>query len=76
MPGRGSPSFARTAAGLWTKQGVGVVVAQDPAQAGEGVPTEPVGQLILPHLPQGEGTAGGRAQGVGVVVAPRLGGSG
>ncbi len=50
-------------------QGMRVVVAQDPARAGEGVLGELAGLLILPQLPQGGGELVGRAQGVGVVVA-------
>ena len=46
-----------------------MVVTEDPAHAGEGVLAELAGLLILPQLPQGDGEAVGRAQGVGVVVA-------
>lgn len=50
-------------------QGVGVVLTQDPAHAGEGVFAELARLLILPRLPQGGGEGVGRAQGVGVVLA-------
>jgi hypothetical protein len=50
-------------------QDVGVVVAQDPALAGEGVLGELAGALVLAQFPQTDGEGGGREQGVGVVVA-------
>ena len=36
-------------------QGVGVVLAQNPTAAGEGVLAELTGQPVLPHLPQDGG---------------------
>jgi hypothetical protein len=43
-------------------QGVGVVVAQDPALAGEGVLGELASPLVLPPLPQDSGEDIGRNQ--------------
>ncbi|HSL08358.1 MAG TPA: hypothetical protein VK887_10340 [Pseudonocardiaceae bacterium] len=42
--------------------GMGVVVAQHPAQAGEGVLAELAGLLILPPHPQAEDEVVGRIQ--------------
>jgi hypothetical protein len=46
-----------------------VVVAQDLAQAGEGVLAELPGLLVLPQLPQGGGEVNGREKGLRVAVA-------
>ena len=52
-------------------EGVGVVVAEDAAAAGEGVLVEVAGLSILaqPVQAEGEGERAGRQQDVGVVVA-------
>ena len=50
-------------------QGVGVVVTQCPAAAGQGVLAEPASPLILPQSPQGADNVGSRFQCVGVIVA-------
>ena len=50
-------------------EGVGVVVTQHPAAAGQGVLVECAGLLILAQLAQIGGEPAGRGEGVGVVVA-------
>ena len=50
-------------------QGAGVVVAQDPAPAAEGVLVQVAGGLHLPQRAQVVGEVIGGGQGVGVVVA-------
>ena len=50
-------------------QGVGVVLAEDPAAAGEGVLVELPGLLVVAQRPQDEAEVAGRAQGGGVVLA-------
>lgn len=50
-------------------EGVGVVVAQDPAAAGEGVLVEGTSLLVLAQPGQVDTEVVGRAEGVGVVVA-------
>jgi hypothetical protein len=59
-------------------QGVGVVFAQDPTPAGEGVLVQGAGLLVLTQRPQVAGEVGGRGQGTGVVLAqdPTLAGEG
>ena len=65
-----SPSAARSVARLLGRaEGVGVVVAEDPAAAGEGVLVEGAGLLVLTQRAQVDGEVVGRAEGVGVVVA-------
>jgi hypothetical protein len=46
-----------------------VLVAEDPAAAGEGVLSEVAGVLVLTQLGQMGGEVGGQVKGVGVVVA-------
>src|SRR4051812_34149962 len=48
-------------------EGVGVVVAEDGAAAGEGVLVEFAGLLVFAQLAQVGGEVAGRAEGVGVV---------
>ena len=50
-------------------EGVGVVFAQDPAAAGEGVLGEGAGLLVFTQRGQPDGEVVGRAEGVGVGVA-------
>jgi hypothetical protein len=49
--------------------GVGVVLAQDAAAAGQGVFVQPLGRLVLAQLEQRGGEVAGGGQGVGVVLA-------
>lgn len=44
-----------------------MVVAQDQAHAGQGILPESASLLILPQVPQGDGKAVGKAQGIRVV---------
>ena len=55
--------------GCWPSEGVGVVLAQDPASAGQGVLVEGAGLLVLTQRVQVEGEVAGRGEGVGVVLA-------
>jgi len=50
-------------------QGVGVVLAQDAAAAGQGVFVSLPGRLVLPGRTQADGQVAGGGQGVGVVLA-------
>ena len=50
-------------------EGVGVVLAEDSAAAGEGVVLELPGLLIVTQRPQEQAEVAGRGEGVGVVVA-------
>ena len=73
-PGRGPPGARPARAGRWRgcsarDQGVGVVLAQDPAASGQGVLVQVAGGLLLTQLLQVSGEVAGRDQGVGVVVA-------
>jgi hypothetical protein len=54
---------------LWAEQGVGAVVAQHAAAAGEDVLAEGAGLLVLAHLAQVDGEVVGGAEGVGMAVA-------
>jgi hypothetical protein len=55
--------------GMGRAQSVGVVLAQCPAAAGEGVLAELASPLMLAQLSQGSGKAVVRAQGIGVILA-------
>ena len=50
-------------------KGVGVVLAQDAAAAGQGVFGQLPGRLVLPGRAQADGEVAGGGQGVGVVLA-------
>jgi hypothetical protein len=50
-------------------EGVGVVLAQDAASAGQGVLVDGAGPLVVTNFVQVEGEAAGRDEGVAVVLA-------
>jgi hypothetical protein len=64
-----APAFGEVAGGA---QGVGVVGAQHPALAVQGVLVQLAGRLHLPQIPQIGGEVAGGAEGVGVVSAQDL----